>query len=63
MAYVNIRDKQIQLKIVYYGPGQGGKTTNLLYFHKNFGEKINSKMVTLDTYHDRTIFFVFLSGA
>jgi small GTP-binding protein len=59
MAFVNIRDKEIQLKIVYYGPGQGGKTTNLLYIHKNFGEKIKSKMVTIDTYGDRTIFFDF----
>ena len=39
MAYLDIRSKQIQLKIVYYGPGQGGKTTNLLYINKNFGEK------------------------
>jgi len=59
MAFVNIRNKQIQLKIVYYGPGQGGKTTNLLYIHKNFSEKIKSKMVTIDTYGDRTIFFDF----
>jgi len=44
---------------VYYGPGQGGKTTNLLYIHKNFGEKIKSQMVTIDTYGDRTIFFDF----
>jgi len=59
MAFINIRNKQIQLKIVYYGPGQGGKTTNLLYIHKNFGEKIKSQMVTIDTYGDRTIFFDF----
>jgi hypothetical protein len=59
MAFLNIRNKKIQLKIVYYGPGQGGKTTNLLYIHKNFGEKIESQMVTIDTYGDRTIFFDF----
>jgi len=59
MAFINIRNKQIQIKIVYYGPGQGGKTTNLLYIHKNFGEKIKSQMVTIDTYGDRTIFFDF----
>jgi len=59
MAYLNIRNKQIQLKIVYYGPGQGGKTTNLLYINKNFGEKIKSQMVNIDTYGDRTIFFDF----
>lgn len=59
MAFINIRNKKIQLKIVYYGPGQGGKTTNLFYIHKNFGEKIESQMVTIDTYGDRTIFFDF----
>jgi small GTP-binding protein len=59
MAFINIRNKQIQLKIVYYGPSQGGKTTNLLYIHKNFGEKIKSQMVVIDTYGDRTIFFDF----
>ena len=60
MAFINIRNKQIQLKIVYYGPGQGGKTTNLLYIHKNFSKKIKSLMVAIDTYGDRTIFFDFL---
>jgi hypothetical protein len=59
MAFVHIRNKEIQLKIVYYGPGQGGKTTNLLYIHKKFCEKIKSQMVTIDTYGDRTIFFDF----
>ena len=59
MAFINIRNNQIQLKIVYYGPGQGGKTTNLLYIHKNFSEKIKSQMVTIDTYGDRTLFFDF----
>jgi len=59
MALINTRNKQIQLKIVYYGPGQGGKTTNLLYINKNFSEKIKSKMVNIDTYGDRTIFFDF----
>lgn len=59
MAFINTRNKQVQLKIVYYGPGQGGKTTNLLYLHKNFSERIKSKMVTIDTYGDRTLFFDF----
>ena len=59
MAFVNVRDKQIQLKIVYYGPGQAGKTTNFLYINENFNEKIKSKMVAIDTYGDRTIFLIF----
>jgi signal recognition particle receptor subunit beta len=57
MAYVNIRDKQIQLKIVYYGPGQGGKTTNLLYINNYFSKKIKSQMISIETCGDRTIFF------
>lgn len=57
MAFVNIRNKQIQLKIVYYGPGQGGKTTNLLYINNYFSKKIKSQMVSIDTCGDRTIFF------
>ena len=60
MALINTRNKEIQLKIVYYGPGQGGKTTNLLYIHKNYGKRIKSQMVIIDTYDDRTIFFDFL---
>ncbi len=57
MAYLNIRNKQIQLKIVYYGPGQGGKTTNLLYINNNFSKKTKSQIISIDTYGDRTIFF------
>ena len=60
MAFINTRNNQIQLKIVYYGPSRGGKTTNLLYIHKNFGDSIKSQMVIIDTYDDRTIFFDFL---
>jgi len=57
MAFVNIRNKQIQLKIVYYGPGQGGKTTNLLYINNYLSKKTKSQMVSIDTCGDRTIFF------
>jgi signal recognition particle receptor subunit beta len=59
MGFINVRNKQIQLKIVYYGPGQGGKTTNLLYIHNHFRHKIKSEMITLDTCGDRTLFFDF----
>ena len=57
MAFVNIRNKQIQLKIVYYGPGQGGKTTNLLYINNYLSKKTKSQMVSIDICGDRTIFF------
>ncbi len=60
MAFINLADNTIQCKIVYYGPGRGGKTTNLLYIHKAMAEAIRGKMVTIDTKGDRTLFFDFL---
>jgi signal recognition particle receptor subunit beta len=59
MAFVNLKNREIQTKIVYYGPGRGGKTTNLEYIYKNFGDRIGSKMVTVKTQGDRTLFFDF----
>ncbi len=50
----------MQVKIVYYGPGRGGKTTNLEYINKKFKSRIKSEMVTVKTYNDRTLFFDFL---
>jgi mutual gliding-motility protein MglA len=60
MAFVNLKTKMIQVKIVYYGPGRGGKTTNLEYIYRKFHQRINSEMVTLKTHGDRTLFFDFL---
>ena len=60
MALINLRNNEIQLKVVYYGPGKSGKTTNLFYIYNNYREQIRSKMVTIDTYGDRTLFFDFL---
>ncbi len=59
MAFVNLKKKEIQMKIVYYGPGRGGKTTNLKYIYDTFGDRINSKMLTIKTQGDRTLFFDF----
>ena len=59
MAFVNLKNREIQTKIVYYGPGRGGKTTNLEYIYKNFGYRIGSKMVKVKTQGDRTLFFDF----
>jgi hypothetical protein len=50
----------IQVKIVYYGPGRGGKTTNLEYIYRKFHQRIHSEMVTVKTHGDRTLFFDFL---
>ena len=60
MAFVNLKNKEIQVKIVYYGPGRGGKTSNLEYVYKKFAKRINTKMVTVKTHGDRTLFFDFL---
>lgn len=60
MAFVNVKNKEVQLKIVYYGPGRGGKTTNLEYINANFKDQIGSEMVTLKTEGDRTLYFDFL---
>ena len=60
MAFVNLKSKEIQVKIVYYGPGRGGKTSNLEYIFKKFAKRINTEMVTVKTHGDRTLFFDFL---
>ena len=60
MAFVNLKNKEVQVKIVYYGPGRGGKTTNLEYIHNTYNQRINSEMVTVKTHGDRTLFFDFL---
>jgi small GTP-binding protein len=60
MAFVNLKNKEVQVKIVYYGPGRGGKTTNLEYIHNTYNQRINTEMVTVKTHGDRTLFFDFL---
>lgn len=60
MAFINLRSKIIQVKIVYYGPGRGGKTTNLEYIYRKFHQRIHSELVTVKTHGDRTLFFDFL---
>ena len=60
MALINIKNKEVQIKIVYYGPGRGGKTTNLEYLNKKYKKQIKTEMVSLKTQDDRTLFFDFL---
>jgi GTPase SAR1 family protein len=62
MAFVNLKNKEIQVKIVYYGPGRGGKTTNLEYIYKKFRQRINTEMVTVKTHGDRTLLLVSSMG-
>lgn len=60
MAVVNLKKRQIECKIVYYGPGRCGKTTNLEYIHKSFKNQVMGEMVSINTDGDRTLFFDFL---
>ena len=60
MAFVNLKNRDVQVKIVYYGPGRGGKTTNLEYVYRKFRNRIKTEMVTIKTQGDRTLFFDFL---
>ncbi|MBL0714270.1 MAG: GTPase domain-containing protein [Desulfosarcina sp.] len=60
MAFVNLKKREVQVKIVYYGPGRGGKTTNLEYIYGKFNDRIQTEMVTVKTHGDRTLFFDFL---
>jgi len=60
VAFIDLNKNEIQAKIVYYGPGRGGKTTNLLFIHESMSKQVCGKMVTIDTKGDRTLFFDFL---
>ncbi len=60
MALINVKTKEVQIKIVYYGPGRGGKTTNLEYINETYRNRIKTEMVSLKTQDDRTLFFDFL---
>ena len=60
MALVNYHRKEIQFKVVYYGPGLAGKTTNLIYIHSHTSEQYRGNLVSLKTDEERTLFFDFL---
>ncbi|MFC1812220.1 ATP/GTP-binding protein [Thermodesulfobacteriota bacterium] len=60
MAILNLKNREIECKIVYYGPGRCGKTTNLEYIFKTYKKQITGDMVSVDTEGDRTLFFDFL---
>ena len=60
MSTINFAAREINCKIVYYGAGLGGKTTNLQYIFDKTSEKQKGKMISLATETDRTLFFDFL---
>lgn len=60
MAVFNVKKREIECKLVFYGPGRCGKTTNLEWIHKAFKKQITGDMVSVNTEGDRTLFFDFL---
>jgi signal recognition particle receptor subunit beta len=60
MSLVNYSTREITCKIVYYGPGRSGKTSNLQYIHAYVPDDKKGPMVSLATETDRTLFFDFL---
>lgn len=58
--FINWAQQEITLKIVYYGPGLSGKTTNLSYIYNNINPALRSDLITLKTKEERTLFFDFL---
>jgi mutual gliding-motility protein MglA len=57
VASVDFRERQVTLKLVYYGPPLSGKTTNLRWLHSRVDELNRGRLMTLDTRDDRTLFF------
>ena len=60
MVLFNYSTRELTAKVVYYGPGLCGKTTNLQFIHENLPEHVKGKMLSLATKTDRTLFFDFL---
>lgn len=60
MPFINFPAREINCKLVYYGPGLGGKTANLQWIYDHTGSDLKGKMISLATETDRTLFFDFL---
>jgi signal recognition particle receptor subunit beta len=60
LSFINYATKEINCKIVYYGPGLSGKTTNVQYIYEQTQQDRRGKLVTLSTENERTLFFDFL---
>ncbi len=60
MALLNYAKREINAKIVYYGPGLCGKTTNIQFIHRKLNPESRGKLLSLATQTDRTLFFDFL---
>jgi len=60
MSFINYASREINCKIVYYGPGLCGKTTNLQFIYSKTNPELKGKMISLATETERTLFFDFL---
>ncbi|NJK79573.1 MAG: GTPase domain-containing protein [Chloroflexaceae bacterium] len=60
MALINVAAREIHCKIVYYGPGMCGKTTNLQYIHESVSSDVKGDLLSIATETERTLFFDFL---
>jgi signal recognition particle receptor subunit beta len=60
MATINVRERRIDTKIVYYGPAQSGKTTNVVNVHSRLPEEFRGPLRSIDTEDERTLFFDFM---
>lgn len=60
MSFINYTTKEINSKILYFGPGMSGKTTNIQYIYEQTQQKQQGKLMTLSTENERTLFFDFL---
>ena len=60
MALINVAAREIHCKIVYYGPGMSGKTSNLQYIHSQVPKATKGELLSIATETERTLFFDFL---
>lgn len=60
MSFINYQTKEINCKIVFYGPGLGGKTTNIQHVYEKTANRNKNDIITLNTENERTLFFDFL---
>ena len=57
MAIINLDKKEAEVKLVYYGPGRAGKTSNLKYIYNKFEKRIKGKLASIDTNGDNALFY------
>jgi signal recognition particle receptor subunit beta len=60
VSFINYATKEINCKVIYFGPGLSGKTTNIQYIYENTQQDHRGRLVTLSTENERTLFFDFL---